>query len=246
MTTPDRHAHFQARIDEWARYARESGDEPAIPAATVVVLRDTDVGVETLMLRKNSKIAFGGLWVFPGGRVDDEDWDAPDDHVGAARNAAVREAMEETSLTVDGDRMVLFSHWIPPSIAPKRFATWFFAGRSEHHDVRIDDGEIVEMEWMTPGDALRRRNEGEIELVPPTIVTLHTFLGFDTVEAALTHLADRPPRHHVTRIQRTEGGLVAMWGEDAAHESGDLEAPGPRHRLEVFAGGYRYDDSGVA
>ena len=48
---------------------------PAIPAATVVLLRDAPGGVETLMLRRNSKLAFaGGAWVFPGGRIDPEDY----------------------------------------------------------------------------------------------------------------------------------------------------------------------------
>ena len=39
-------------------------------AATVVLLRDGAGGLETLLLRRNSRIAFGGMWVFPGGRVD--------------------------------------------------------------------------------------------------------------------------------------------------------------------------------
>ena len=46
---------------------------PAVPAATVVVLRDAPSGVEVLMLRKSSRIAFGGMWVFPGGRIDAAD-----------------------------------------------------------------------------------------------------------------------------------------------------------------------------
>jgi 8-oxo-dGTP pyrophosphatase MutT (NUDIX family) len=50
---------------------------PAIPAATVVLLRDAAGGLETLMLRRNSKLAFaGGAWVFPGGRIDPEDYPA--------------------------------------------------------------------------------------------------------------------------------------------------------------------------
>ncbi len=245
MTTPDPLDKLQSRFEEWSRYARESGDKPALPAATVVVLRDGDSGLETLMLRKNSKLTFGGLWVFPGGRVDDEDWEGVDNDIDAARNAAVREADEETSLPIDPAALVLFAHWIPPSIAPKRYATWFFAGRALHHDVQIDDGEIVEKEWMTPADCLRRRNEGEIEIVPPTIVTLHTLTEFTTVDAALSGLAGRPPRHHVTNVQRTDDGLVAWWGGDAANDSGDLETPGPRHRLVLTRTSYHYDDSGA-
>ena len=46
-----------------------------IPAATVVLLRDGDDGVETLMLRRDTNLAFaGGAWVFPGGRIDPDDY----------------------------------------------------------------------------------------------------------------------------------------------------------------------------
>ena len=68
MTDTNRHGE---RLARWA----ESGQTGEAPrrAATVVLLRDGSDGLETLMLRKNSKIAFGGMWVFPGGRVDPGD-----------------------------------------------------------------------------------------------------------------------------------------------------------------------------
>ncbi len=75
----------------------------AIPAATVILLRDGPDGIETLMLRRNSKLEFaGGMWVFPGGRVDPEDYppDAPDDVEAAVRVAAAREAEEEAGLAL--------------------------------------------------------------------------------------------------------------------------------------------------
>ena len=46
---------------------------PAIPAATVVLVRDGATGLEVLMLHRASRVAFGGMWVFPGGKVDEED-----------------------------------------------------------------------------------------------------------------------------------------------------------------------------
>lgn len=53
-----------------------------LPSATVILLRDAGDSLETLLLRRNSQLAFhGGAWVFPGGRIDPEDHtaDAPDD-----------------------------------------------------------------------------------------------------------------------------------------------------------------------
>src|SRR2546428_12558411 len=99
-----------------------------VPAATVVLVRDAGEGLEALMLRRNSQLAFGGMWVFPGGRVDPVDVDParPDDEMAAARRAAVREALEEAGVVVDPGGPVPVSHWTPPPQAPRRFSTWFF------------------------------------------------------------------------------------------------------------------------
>ena len=114
MSARERADKDSERFDEWIRHANESGEEPAIPAATVVVLRDTDEGLQTLMLKKNSKIAFGGMWVFPGGKIDANDYDETGDLVAAARRAAVRETHEEAQLNVDAESLVMIAHWIPP------------------------------------------------------------------------------------------------------------------------------------
>ena len=102
----------------------------AAPAATVVVLRDGVKGLEVLLGRRSSNLAFhGGAWVFPGGRIDPEDYaGAPADLEAAARRAAVREAKEEAGVDVVAATLVHFSNWTTPEISPKRFATWFFAG----------------------------------------------------------------------------------------------------------------------
>ena len=79
------------------------------------------------MLRRSSRLAFaGGMWVFPGGRVDDADRAglADDDELGAARRAATREAQEESGLVVASQVLIPYSHWMPPAITPKRFSTW--------------------------------------------------------------------------------------------------------------------------
>ena len=93
------------RYDAYARNHEEYGDSELIPAATVVILRDTETGLETLMLHRNSKIAFGGMWVFPGGRVDEEDTvasaDGQIDELTTAAAAAAREAAEEAAVVVD-------------------------------------------------------------------------------------------------------------------------------------------------
>jgi 8-oxo-dGTP pyrophosphatase MutT (NUDIX family) len=94
---------------------------PTRPAATVVLLREASGGTEVLLLRRARSSGFvPGAWVFPGGRVDEEDADprllertAGLDPGEAARRlglpdavppaiayymASVREAFEETGL----------------------------------------------------------------------------------------------------------------------------------------------------
>ena len=44
-----------------------------IPAATVLVLRDSDHEMEVLMVKRSNKPPFGNLYVFPGGKIDDDD-----------------------------------------------------------------------------------------------------------------------------------------------------------------------------
>ena len=47
-------------------------------AATVVLLRDSADGLEVWLLTRVTQMVFaGGMAVFPGGRVDDDDADLP-------------------------------------------------------------------------------------------------------------------------------------------------------------------------
>ncbi len=86
------------------------------PAATVLTLRDTPNGYEILMVRRNVRSEFmGGVFVFPGGALDDDDSAVPlyglDDErasvrLGLAQGglgyyvAALRELFEEAGLLV--------------------------------------------------------------------------------------------------------------------------------------------------
>ena len=84
--------------------------EGAIPAATLVIMRPSENGGadEILMVKRSTTMAFAaGAVVFPGGRVDPDDYLVAcqhgfgvDDADGAGRVAALRETLEETGLAV--------------------------------------------------------------------------------------------------------------------------------------------------
>ena len=133
----------------------DSASTPAIPAATVVLLRESETGIETLMLHRTSKVSFGGMWVFPGGRIDPEDHEGTDSELGAAYHAAARETLEETKLSVDPDAFAYFAHWTPPPGTPKRYSTYFFASQLPNEtSIEVDGEEIQGHAWMSPSRAL--------------------------------------------------------------------------------------------
>ena len=216
----------------------------AVPAATVVPLRDGPEGIEVLMLRRNPTGAFADHWVFPGGRVDDDDADpdAPDDELAAARMAAVREAREEAALDFDPDALVTFAHWTPPPETPRRFSTWFFLAPAPAASIiTIDGAEIHDHGWLRPADAIARRDAGEIELAPPTWVTLSFLAEAGEMSVAITAASERDPSHYTTRIARDGTVMVAMWHGDAGYDDGDLGRPGHRHRLVMHPDGWRFE-----
>lgn len=223
-------------------HQREGGSE-LIPAATVVLLRDSPEP-EVLMVHKNSKIAFGGMWVFPGGRIDPEDYPDDGDIDIAARNAAVRETLEEAGIRSKAEDFVWFSHWTPPPITPKRFSTWFFAARADDHAVTIDGGEIQDHAWIHPAAALQRHAAGEIDLAPPTWITLHQLSRYPSVDALLGQLRGRDARFYETRLgKRADGVRVAMWQGDAGYDSWDVNREGERHRLVMAEGGFLFENT---
>jgi 8-oxo-dGTP pyrophosphatase MutT (NUDIX family) len=86
----------------------EEGIPPAMPAATLVLFRDSADGPpEILMVERSKGMSFaGGAVVFPGGRVDDDDHVLaaryPDREIedAAARIAAIRETIEESLIPI--------------------------------------------------------------------------------------------------------------------------------------------------
>src|ERR1700710_2864736 len=73
----------------------QSADVPVRPAATVMLLRDTDSGIEVFMLRRTHSAVFAsGMYVFPGGKVDANDGEGDE----AFLVAAIRECYEEAGV----------------------------------------------------------------------------------------------------------------------------------------------------
>lgn len=220
-----------------------------VAAATVLLARDSRHGPEVLLLKRNSTIAFGGSWVFPGGRIDPGDQLESDDEIMVARRAAVREAHEEAGLHLDVGGLHTWAHWQPPAQSPmqsrgprRRFSTWFFIARAPHSEVLIDGGEIHHHMWIRPQEALEQHRADKIELVPPTWVTLLQLSEHRSVDDALETAQQRTPqRFHTHPILGDP--LVLTWEPDVFHGGGPADGPGPRHRLTLAPQGWLYERS---
>lgn len=229
---------------------KQTEGSPAIPAATVVLVRENPE-LEVLMLKKTANISFGGMWVFPGGRIDEADRTGitsgteADDLLETAKNAAVRETLEETGLKLSSDEFVWFAHWTPPPSTPKRYATWFFLARLDEDDeIQVDGEEILKHQWIRPSVAHAMHAAGEIDLAPPTWITLHQLALYERSDELLSFLHAEPARYYETRIVMNKAGQrVALWDGDSAYETGDADGEGDRHRLVLGTEGFVFENT---
>ena len=151
-----------------------STEGPAVtprPAATALLVRDGPKGLQVFMVVRHHKIDFAsGALVFPGGKVDPEDFAFSGDDIDkASRLAAVRETFEECgvllarrrsggalakvaprasfrelleseALEPSLDALIPFAHWITPPIMPKRFDTRFYIVAAPEGQTAAHDG----------------------------------------------------------------------------------------------------------
>jgi 8-oxo-dGTP pyrophosphatase MutT (NUDIX family) len=171
-------------------------DNNPIPAATVVIARESLAGdgVELLFLLRNSRLVFhGGHWVFPGGRIDDCDYEACQGNLEfpAARKAAVRETKEEAGIEIIENELIHTAHWTTPPRLPRRFSTWFFLyPLREQVEVVVDKEEILDHRWLTPDAALRAAQSKEFELPRPTLATVQDLQGHRSLDNLVASVTD--------------------------------------------------------
>ncbi|MEM7466155.1 MAG: NUDIX hydrolase [Pseudomonadota bacterium] len=218
---------------------------PALPSASVILVRDNNDTLEVLLVQRNANIKFhGGAWVFPGGKVDEADRHGTDDgsEIGLARVAAIREVQEEAGVSLDVSALRDFSHWLTPIQQPKRFSTWFFiAPLAADTTIQVDASEIVDHIWLTPEEALARQATKELTFPPPTFVSLTKLQGLSSVKALDTFTESLGVEKFAPKIVENEQGRVALYAGDAGFDAVELEAPGARHRLNMLKSGWYYE-----
>jgi 8-oxo-dGTP pyrophosphatase MutT (NUDIX family) len=204
------------------------------PAASVIIVRDGDGDgeLEVLLVRRSQQVRFmPGAWVFPGGRLDEEDGpgmgDDPELAQAAFRVCAAREADEEVGITLpDPEVLVWFSHWITPQGLPHRFDTRFFLAPVPDEANPVPDGQEVEAaRWISPSDAIRANESDEMTIFFPTLKQLERLVGVAGFAAAV-EVAQAEPIAPVLPKVVVEDGFphVVLPGEPGYDEAPDLPA----------------------
>lgn len=187
---------------------------PARAAATALVVRDDpNAAIEVFLVQRHRRSGFlPNAWVFPGGRVEEDDrqraarlearggaalasgFDLPPVEALAHGIAAVRETFEEAGIPIELDALRPWSWWVTPEAEPRRYDTRFvLAPVGSDAGGRHDGVETVASRWIAPAAAVAA-GQSELPLAPPTWWTLRELASCSTVAGALAALrhADLP------------------------------------------------------
>lgn len=202
------------------------------PAATVMLVRDADAGVEVFLMERSAHGMFGGLHVFPGGKVDDADharrWSAlsrgPDD-VSASKTlgldtgglsywvACIRECFEEAGILLarGSDSRTLR---LQSAQMRSRYSAWRDRLNANEEGVleAMCHKEKLELatdqlayvsHWITPIDQPKRYNTRFfVARAPADQAALHD--GHETVESVWIR-----PKHALERFADGELNLIS-------------------------------------
>lgn len=182
------------------------GAQPAVavPAASVILLRDGSAGLETFLLHRHARMSFAAsMVVFPGGKVDPLDERRPDPIL----SCAVRETAEETGVRLAPDELRPWAYWVTPQIEPRRYDTHFFVAELPRGQEAADvSGETDFAEWCTPAAAIRAQRTGQIAMMPPTLSILLELRDLGSVASVRQAAADRVIERVLPELIETSAG----------------------------------------
>ena len=212
-----------------------------------------------MMERTRRAVFGPGATVFPGGAVDATDGDLRaharvvglDDRTASAahglaegglafRVAAARDRLnagaasfvdllESRDLVVAANELRLFSHWLTPIGAPRRYNTWFFVTPApDGADGTHDDNELVASGWVRPADALMQHRAGVIDLIFPTEMSLRVLANYECARDLFDDLdAVSLDEHGGVRVVTEGNGERVALAADAGRAFGGWTNPLP-------------------
>jgi 8-oxo-dGTP pyrophosphatase MutT (NUDIX family) len=123
-----------------------------------------------------------------------DDWEA--DRVALeARSLGFADFLHRRKLLLRADLLGVWAHWITPEFEPRRYDTRFFvAALPVGQATRDVTGESDQVAWMSPGDAVRAVDSGELAMLPPTYLCCRDLTPYGTVAEVLAASTERVVR----------------------------------------------------
>jgi len=118
--------------------------------------------------------------------------------------------LDRFGMRIDAADFAPAGRWLTPAWSPIRFQTRYFLHRYDgplEEEVAAPDGEIVGLDWLTPGEARRRWHAGELRLSTPVAFVLRCLARLPLREA-LPLLAETPGQlDHVPNLFEMRRGV---------------------------------------
>ena len=215
-------------------------------------LEDTPARVElALQNQRRSLLAGEAINAMMGEEVSEEELQAAYDEAFADAEATQEfnashilvETEEEAQIQLDQSRLQLISWWTTPPSIKRRYETAFFIADCPGQQVVVDGEEADDYLWCHPGELVGSHQQGELALMPPTLVTLTELSSCATVADARAFYDRRPVPDIHPKISDADGRVCMLYGGDAGYDSADPKVPGARNRCYLENGKWRYEFS---
>lgn len=126
------------------------------------------------------------------------------------------------------DVFVPWSHWITPSIEPKRFSARFFVAElPAGQKPSFDQIETIEEFWVSPQEGIERA--GELTLPPPQLRVMHELAQYETIADVLAAGRARADEPHPILPRRKQDAdppvLLLPWDPEYTSEGMGDAAP---------------------
>jgi 8-oxo-dGTP pyrophosphatase MutT (NUDIX family) len=190
------------RVEAHRRLTERGGDAPVDPAESlglhVAAVRELFEEAGILLARHVDHGA--------GAALSPETCDAlgslrPEIQRGSRSLAGV---VAELGLELVPEELIYFSHWITPEGSPRRFDTRFFMVEDRPGQTASHCGvETIDGAWITPADAIRRFEAGEITLVSVTVDHLRVLTAYRSTAELLDFARSKQIRS--VRARRDRG-----------------------------------------
>jgi recombination protein RecT len=122
----------------------------------------------------------------------------PLDHQSVAgldrQNTRFVQQLEQKRYTARVDQVFWLAHWITDRDLPKRFDVQFLIARMPPNQTpKADETEQFEPTWIKPTRALALYEQGQFDIIFPTIRTLQKLAGYNTVDEVIALCRDDQP-----------------------------------------------------